>query len=234
MKLTTLCLATLLATLAFTQVYAQLPSLTSKEKKQGWQLLFDGKTSNGWSGSKGRPFPDKGWKIENGELHFDPKEGRTGSLVTKEEFSDFELVLDFKITTGANSGIKYFLLPNTESGCEFQVLDDDVHPDAKKGKDGNRTQGGLYDLIAPSASKKNKPIGEWNQARIVSKKGHVEHWLNGVKTVEFDRFSPEFQQLVKASKFSETAGFAQVSQSPILLQDHGDEVFYRNIKIRKL
>jgi hypothetical protein len=214
--------------------FAQIPSLTAKEKKQGWKLLFDGKTSNGWSGMDGKPFPDKGWKIENGYLHFDPKEGRTGSLITKEEFADFVLVLEFKITKGANSGIKYYLLPGTGVGCEYQVLDDDVHPDAKLGKDGNRTQAGLYDLIPPSPAKKNKPIGEWNQARIVARKGRVEHWLNGVKTVEFDRFSPEFQQLVQGSKFKEIAGFAQVKQSSLLLQDHGDEVFYRNIKIRKL
>ena len=217
-----------------TITFAQLPKLTSKEKKEGWILLFDGKTSKGWGGMDGKPFPEKGWSTRDGILRFDPKEGRTGSIITTEEFADFELVLEFKITEGANSGIKYYLLPGSGTGCEFQVLDDARHPDAKKGVNGNRTQGGLYDLIAPDPAKHDKPVGEWNQARIVAKNGHVEHWLNGKKVVAYDRFSDEFKKKIAESKFAKIQGFAQVAQSPILLQDHGDEVAYRMIKIRRL
>ena len=139
-------------------VHAQLPSLTKKEQKQGWIILFDGKTSVGWKNYKGTPFPEKGWIIENGVLTVDP-DGKGGDIVTTEEFSNFELSLEFRVSKGANSGIKYFILPGTNLGCEFQILDDETHPDAKLGKPDTRLQGGLYDVIPPKG-KKDKPIGE--------------------------------------------------------------------------
>ncbi len=213
--------------------FAQLPELTKKEKKQGWILLFDGKTSDGWQSYKGNPFPEKGWIIDNGILSVDPA-GKGGDIITTTQFSDFELTLEFKLTKGANSGIKYFILPNSNLGCEFQVLDDDNHPDAKLGKNGNRKQGSLYDLIPADPNKKIKPIGEWNQARIVSKGNHVEHWLNGKKVVSYERGSADFKELIAGSKYKDIKDFATPTQTPILLQDHGDVVSYRNIKIRKL
>ncbi len=213
---------------------AQLPKLSRKEQKAGWQLLFDGSSTSGWKKADGKPFPAKGWTIHNGVLQVDTAAGRGGDIVTEESFSDFELSLEFKISEGGNSGIKYFVLPNSSLGCEFQIIDDAKHPDAKLGKEGNRRQGGLYDLIAPAPAKKAKPAGEWNVARIVSRGSHVEHWLNGVKIVEYERGSPEFKALVAGSKYKNNKGFSEVTQSPILLQDHGDVVAFRNIKIRKL
>jgi hypothetical protein len=215
----------------FTQ--AQFPVLTKKEIRQGWVLLFDGKTSTGWKHFKGGPFPN-GWIIENGVLTLDNTvKPRPGDIITEDQFSDFELSLEFRTTKGANSGIKYFILPGTNLGLEFQILDDENHPDAKQGKNGNRLQGGLYDLISPKG-KKDKPIGEWNQARIISKGNHVEHWLNGKKVVTFERGSDAFKTLINGSKYKDSKDFSTPVQTPILLQDHGNVVSFRNIKIRKL
>ena len=213
--------------------------LTATEESAGWKLLFDGKTSAGWRGVGKEAFPAGGWKIENGELIIlktnsgDARKG--GDIVTTEQFADFELTLEAKLTPGANSGLKYFVTEQKGSalGLEFQILDDDRHPDAKMGKNGNRTIGSLYDLI-PAQSKQAKPIGEWNQIRLVSKNKHVEHWLNGTKVVEYERGSPAFRQLVAESKYQKYENFGEAAQGPILLQDHSDEVHYRNIKIRSL
>ncbi len=215
-------------------VEAQLPSLSKKEIKKGWILLFDGKTFEGWQKSNGKPFSGKGWKIENGVLSVNPADGRGGDIVTTKEFSDFELSVDFKLEKGTNSGIKYFLFKNTSLGCEYQIIDDANHPDAKLGKNSNRTLAALYDLIPPSANKKNKPLGEWNQVRIIAKGKHVEHWLNGRKMVEFERGSETFKNYVAESKFKKEKGFAETEPSPILLQEHEDVIHFRNIKIRNL
>jgi len=213
--------------------FSQLPRLTRRESRQGWVLLFDGQTSNGWTSWRdGRPFPENGWVIENGVLTLDPAH-RPGDIITEEKFSDFELSLEFRITEAANSGIKYFILPNTTLGLEFQILDDAKHPDATQGRDGNRLQGALYDMIPPT-NKQDKPIGEWNHARIISKGNHVEHWLNGRKIVEFQRGTPEWDALVARSKYIENPGWGTPKESPILLQDHRDVISFRNIKIRKL
>ncbi len=218
-------------------------TLSSMEQKNGWVLLFDGKTSTGWRGAYKEDFPSQGWKIEGGELvviKSDGKEARNGGdIITKAKYSNFELVLETKLTPGANSGVKYFVneqlpkSPGSAIGLEFQVLDDDLHPDAKMGINGNRTIGSLYDLITASG-KKAKPIGEWNHFRLVSKNRHVEHWLNGNKVVEYDRGSPAFRALVANSKYKNFEDFGEAEEGHLLLQDHGDEVHYRNIKIRKL
>ena len=213
---------------------AQLPSLSKKEIKEGWILLFDGKTFDGWQKANGSPFTGKGWKIENGVISVNPADGRGGDIVTKKEFSDFELMLDFKLEEGTNSGVKYFLFKNTSLGCEYQIIDDANHPDAKLGKNGNRTLAALYDLIPPSAAKKNKLLREWNTIRIVSKGNHVEHWLNGKKVLEYNRDSQVFKNRVAESKFRNEKGFGQIDQSPILLQEHEDVIYFRNIKIRSL
>ncbi len=225
---------------------AQDNQLTKKERAEGWQLLFDGKTTTGWKGAFLNKFPDKGWKVEGGILSVEPSNGKEstngGDIVTLKEYSDFELKADFKITEGANSGIKYFVdahqatpnSPRSAYGLEFQVLDDERHPDAKLGKNGNRTIGSLYDLIPASTTKIVKPIGQWNTARIVSKGSHVEHWLNGVKVLEYERGSAAFKALVADSKYKDIPGFGLGKSGRILLQDHGDQVFYKNIKIKEL
>ena len=167
-----------------------------------------------------------------------------GDIVTEDTFSDFELSVDFKISEGANSGIKYFVDSELNKGegsaigMEFQVLDDKAHPDATQGKNGNRTVGSLYDLIraentASSRGKNFKGVGKWNNARIVVKGGHVEHWLNQIKVVEFDRFSQMFKALVEKSKYEKWENFGRIPEGLILLQDHGDEVSFKNIKIRE-
>ncbi|MDO1451251.1 DUF1080 domain-containing protein [Rhodocytophaga aerolata] len=221
----------------------QLNTLTAKEQKEGWKLLFDGKSTEAWTGTKGNGFPEKGWVIENGILTVlgssvgDHSSG--GDIITKDQYGSFELSLEFKIPEGANSGIKYFVVndfPNQKGnylGMEYQIIDDSRHADAKLGVNGNRTMASLYDMIL-AKNKQAKPIGEWNQAKIVVKGNHVEHWLNGSKVVDFERGSDEFRQLVAASKYKDLKGFGEMAQGHILLQGHGDTVHYRNIKIRNL
>lgn len=223
--------------------------LTEYERRQGWRLLWDGKTSQGWQGAKLDHFPRSGWNIEDGVLSVIETEGGEsagpGDIVTRQSFSNFELEFEFKISEGANSGIKYFVDPEMNKGegsaigCEFQVLDDKVHPDAKQGVAGNRTLGSLYDLITaenlntPGRAKQFKGVGEWNQGRIVSRDGHVEHWLNNEKVVEFDRYSQMFRALVAYSKYKVWPNFCDQAAGRILLQDHGNAVSYRNIKVRE-
>lgn len=211
-------------------VSAQLPKLATDEVKQGWILLFDGQSTKGWKRFNGDPFPSKGWIIANGTVSVDPTQGLTGDIVTENEYSDFELSLEFKLVEGANSGIKYFVLKNTDLGCEFQILDDLRHPDAKYN---NRVQGSLYDVIAPER-RNNKSVGQWNTARILAKGKHVEHWLNGEKILEYERGSEQFLKLVSESKFKNVKGWGEVDKGVILLQQHGGVVSFRNIKIRKL
>jgi hypothetical protein len=166
--------------------------------------------------------------------------GIGGDIITVEQYSNFELFVDFKITPGANSGIKIFVDPEINKGpgssigLEYQILDDALHPDAKLGKNGNRTLGSLYDLYPPDPNKRPNPVGEWNTAYILSRGGHVEHWLNGMKILTYERFTPEFRERVQESKFKKWPGFGELHQGHILLQDHGDGVSFRNIKIRIL
>ncbi len=223
--------------------------LTDEEKRNGFRLLWDGKTSEGWRGAKLDEFPAKGWEIKEGVLTVLKTDGGEstgpGDIVTTTKFSDFELELEFKITEGANSGIKYFVDPTLNKnagsaiGCEFQILDDEKHPDAKMGVNGNRTVGSLYDLITaenlsvPGRGKQFKGVDQWNKARIVSKNGKVEHWLNNEKVIEYDRNSQMFRALVAYSKYAKWENFGQWPEGCILLQDHGDKVSYRSIKIRE-
>ncbi len=223
-------------------------SLTSDESRRGWRLLWDGKTTNGWRGAKLDKFPDKGWEMKDGILTVLSSGGAEsrngGDIVTTDSYSNFELSVDFKISEGANSGIKYFVDSELNKGegsaigLEFQVLDDKKHPDAAQGKNGNRTVGSLYDLIRAenkenSRGKNFKGVGKWNNARIVVKDGHVEHWLNQIKVVEFDRFSQIFAALVEKSKYEKWENFGRIPEGLILLQDHGDKVSFKSIKIRE-
>ena len=185
-------------------------TLTSEEIKDGWRLLWDGKTTDGWRSARSATFPMKSWHIKDGVLTVEETGGKEsaagGDIITRENFSNFDLKVDFKITPGANSGIKIFVDPNLNKGAgsaiglEYQILDDVRHPDAKLGRNGDRTMASLYDLIPAASTKHPNPIGEWNHAEIISRGDHVEHWLNGQKVVEYKRGSPEFRQLVAISK----------------------------------
>ncbi|ALJ05447.1 hypothetical protein APS56_10090 [Pseudalgibacter alginicilyticus] len=220
-------------------------NLTIDESKKGWKMLWDGKTTNGWRGAKLESFPEKGWVIEDGVLSVLSSGGAEsragGDIVTTEQFSDFELKVDFKLTPGANSGIKYYVDTELNKGAgssiglEFQILDDDLHPDAKLGNhEGSRTVSSLYDLIKADENKPVNPIGEWNTAHIISKNNHVEHWLNGVKVLEYERKSDEYRKLVSESKYAKWPNFGELDKGEILLQDHGDLVSFKNIKIRPI
>ncbi len=220
-------------------------NLFGKEAEEGWKMLWDGKTTHGWKGAKLDGFPESGWEIKDGILSVLASGGGEseagGDIVTTDLYSDFELKLDFKITEVANSGIKYYVDTEINKGAgssiglEFQILDDKRHHDAKLGNHvGSRTIGSLYDLIQADTAKVVHPIGQWNQARIVSNKNHVEHWLNRRKVLEYERKSPEYLQLVKESKYKKWSNFGEADQGRILLQDHGDFVSFRNIKIRSL
>ena len=223
--------------------------LTQDEKRLGFRMLWDGKTTKGWRGAKRKNFPEKGWIIKDGILTVEATDGKEstngGDIVTKESFRNFELSVDFLLSPGANSGIKYFVKSNLNKGegsaigLEFQILDDEKHPDYKLGKNGNRSVGSLYDLIRAenkdtgARGKNFKGVGKWNNARILVNGGKVEHWLNHVKVVEFDRFSQTFEALVEKSKYEKWEQFGRWPQGVILLQEHGDQVSFKNIKVRE-
>ncbi len=219
--------------------------LTIEEEKNGWKLLWDGNTTDGWRGARLDDFPDKGWIIENGELIVLSSGGEEsaagGDIVTEDLYGNFELQVDFKLTKGANSGVKYFVDtdinkgPGSSIGLEYQILDDENHPDAKLGNhEGSRTLASLYDLIKVDPNKPVNPVGEWNHARILSKDNHVEHWLNGMKVLEYERKSDTYKKLVAESKYKVWPNFGEADQGHILLQDHGDRVAFKNIKIRPI
>jgi hypothetical protein len=222
-----------LLVLTATAFSAEPNTLTAEEQKDGWKLLFDGKTTTGWRSSGKQEFPAKGWVVEDGLLKHVAK-GGGGDIVTVESFDDFEFVWDWKIAPKGNSGIKYnFPDPKRGVGCEYQMIDDEGHPDAKRGGRLHQTAG-LYDLLPPPEEVKSKPAGEWNSSKIVVKGNHVEHWLNGTKSVTFELGSEELLARVAKSKYKNAAGFGVKKPGPILLQDHGDEVAVRNLKLRPL
>ena len=236
-------------------------TLTDAEKAAGWTLLWDGRTLDGWVGEKGgcKAPPAKGWKIEDGVLTVLPHSritpegkweklppevaalGGGGDLVTVKEYKDFELQLDFRLTRAANSGIKYFYNPKLFKGTceEYQILDA-AHPDSTKGRDGKcRRVASLYDMIPANAEGVVKPLGEWNTAKIVSKGNVVEHWLNGVRLISYERGGAAFRAAVAASKYAKEQKpgehWGETPVGRIKLQDHGDStVSFRNIKIREL
>ena len=218
-------------------------TISEREAKEGWKLLFDGKTTNGWRGAKLDKFPAKGWVVENGILKVLAGNGgestNGGDIVTTRTYRNFILKVDFKITKGANSGIKYFVDPSMNKGagsaigCEFQILEDLRHPDAKLGVKGNRKLGSLYDLI-PAPANKPFDINQFNTAMIVVRGNHVEHWLNGVKLLEYERNNQEWNALVAYSKYKHWPNFGNFTDANILLQDHGNEVWFKNVKILEL
>ncbi|WP_353139452.1 family 16 glycoside hydrolase, partial [Pseudopedobacter sp.] len=223
------------------QVKSAFNSLSDKEKEAGWELLFDGKDPNiRWRSIRGDKFPAAGWTIENEALVLLP--GRKGGdIITREQFSDFELMLDYKLADSANTGIKYFVseLKNGKgkielNGPEFQLIDDYKHETVKDNKSPETSTGSLYLLYAPKDKMLNKP-GEWNQVKIISKGKNVEHWINGKKVLSYERGSEEFRKLVANTKFKEyQTTYGESIFGYILLQDHKDKAYFRNIKIRRL
>ena len=220
--------------LVLTTSNSQTPdTLTSKEIKNGWVLLFDGTSTNGWTTINGQPIPEGSWKIINGSINT-VTGGKGGDIITVNEYSDFELSVDFKITPGCNSGIKYFFTTYESGGnlgCEYQIIDDKLGEDTKQA---NHLCGSLYDVLPPVESKKkvNSP-GEWNTLRVVAKGKKVEHWMNGVNILEYTRGDQAFSDAVAKSKFSKTVpAFGTVEKGHIMLQYHGGLVAFRNIKIK--
>jgi hypothetical protein len=228
-------------------------TLTSQQKAEGWTVLWDGTSTDAWRSVKSESFPKRGWRVCDGVLSVLGAGGEEsrggGDIITRKRYADFELTLEARLTPGANSGVKVFTQPNltpidkvtgkpaavgSAIGMEFQLLDDERHPDAKLGRDGNRTIGSLYDLIPAAKGKHAAPIGQWNKVRILSKGKSVTFWLNGGKTVEFERGSDAFRAAVAASKFRDIEGFGEWADGHILLQDHGDQVEFRNILIREI
>ena len=215
-------------------------SLSEKEKNEGWQLLFNGKDFTGWRGVNKTTFPEKGWAVKNNTITCTGEDG--GSIVTKESYGNFELSCEWKmVSPAANSGITYFVVVRDGDtggygyGIEYQLLDDQEY--IKSGQmtpNDFHTTGAAYELYPPLPAKKVNPPGEWNHSRIVSENGRVQHWLNGKKIVEYDRFSSDFTKKVAASKFKDVANYGKHPEGHILLQDHDSEVYFRNIKIRKL
>jgi hypothetical protein len=227
-----LALAALLLLPALTRAADQPNTLTPDEQSVGWKLLFDGSTLAGWK-HPGKPVGSaKGWTAEDGVLKLAPRSGG-GDLVTNEQFENFELSFEWKIAPGANSGLKYNLVsPDRGLGCEYQLLDDEKHSDAKVGP--QRQTAALYDVIPPAAEKKLHPPGEWNSSRLVVKGNAVEHWLNGNKVLGYELGSAQLKAQVAKSKFKGEEAFGTKTKSAILLQDHSDEVSFRNLKIRPL
>ncbi len=226
--------------------------LTENQINQGWKLLWDGKSTAGWRGAKLDKFPEKGWTIQDGILSVEKSGGgesaHGGDIVTTRTYKSFILELDFRITEGANSGIKYFVDPELNKGsgsaigCEYQILDDEKHPDAKEGVAGNRTVASLYDLIKADAllygednrEKRFNGVGSWNRARIEVHGKKVSHHLNGVKVIEYKRGTQMWKALVAYSKYAKWPAFGEAKEGHILLQDHGDAVSFKNIKILEL
>lgn len=224
--------------------YNHVPnSVSPREEQEGWRLLWDGHTTTGWRGAKLTGFPAGGWTMADGILTVRESGGREsrdgGDIVTVDRHGNFMLAVEFRITRGANSGIKYFVDPGLNKGegsaigCEFQILDDAVHEDAQKGVNGNRKLAGLYDLIPPAGARFNG-IGEWNRAMIIVNGRQVEHWLNGFRTVAYERRTQMWRALVDHSKYVVWPGFGEAERGHILLQDHGNEVSFRSIKIRPM
>ena len=235
------------AAAAMTEETAPPNTLTAAEETAGWELLFDGQSFEKWRGYNKDAVPESHWAIEDGTIHKiasgkvplmddgQPIDG--GDIITRKKYENFELSFEWKVAPGANSGIKYNVIEEMSDanplGFEYQVLDDDLHPDATMGNGVNRTAAGLYDLIGPE-NKQLKPVGEWNHGRIIFNGKHGEHWLNGAKVLEYDLDTPRMDSLLAISKYDPIENFGQKRTGHIVLQDHNDDVWYRNIKVREL
>lgn len=204
-------------------------TVTEQEKAAGWKLLFDGNKIEGWRKYRSDSFPDKGWVVENGTLHKQANI-RGGDIMTVATYENFEFIWDWKLLAKGNNGVKYFIIPERKAtvGHEYQMIDDTIVKDSASGN------AAFYLVVAPTADKPNKPMGEWNRSRIVVKGNHVEHWLNGQKVLEYECGSEAIMKQVPKTKFKKWTGFGEKVRGHILLTDHKDPCWYRNIKIREI
>lgn len=229
-------------------LFAQPPNqLSNAERKAGWQLLFDGKSTTGWRGAYSERFPATGWKVVDGELRGEltngAESGDAGDIVTINKYRDFELVFDWKLGKGGNSGVKYFIeerQPNaarpkpakgSQAGYEYQLIDDANYIYNGSHLPQDLKTGSIYDVVA--AEKPDVQVEQWHTSRIIVNKNRIEHWLDGKRILVTDRTSEAFKKGVLASKFADYQGFGQIPEGHILLQDHGHSVAFKNIKIRK-
>lgn len=212
-------------------------TLTEQEKEEGWKLLFDGTTTDGWRSYNGDEFPDRGWQVDNGLLTV-LADGGGGDIITEEKYGNFELKLEWRVQKSGNSGIFYRAMeqptqPIYWSAPEYQILDNANHPDAGMGVNGNRKAGSLYDLI-PAKPQNANPYGEWNSVKIVANGAKIEHWQNGEKVVEYELWTNDWYEMIRNSKFASHPEFGDAREGYIGLQDHGDRVDFRKIKIKVL
>jgi len=218
-------------------------TLTQKEMNEGWVMLFDGKTTENWRSYQKETFPEKGWLVEDGTLRVigsgKGEAGGGGDIITRKKYGNFEFSLEWKVSEGGNSGIFYLAQekpdqPIWKSAPEMQILDNAKHPDAKLGVDGNRAAGALYDLIPGDFDAVN-PAGEWNQVKVMVYKGTVVHTVNGKNVLEYHLWTPDWKEMVANSKFKDYEDFVNPAEEGYIgLQDHGDDVWFRNIKIREM
>lgn len=216
---------------------AQYNTLNAEEKEEGWQLLFDGTSTEGWRSYNGTDFPAQGWEVNDGMLTV-LAQGGGGDIITDKKFSNFILKLEWRVQESGNSGIFYRAMeqptqPIYWSAPEMQVLDNENHPDANQGVDGNRKAGSLYDLI-PAKPQNAKGHGEWNSVKIVADGPNIEHWQNGEKVLEYELWTNEWYEMIRNSKFESHPEFGDARSGYIGLQDHGDRVDFPNIKIKEL
>jgi 3-keto-disaccharide hydrolase len=235
---TVLGMAALAAAQPAAQQKASAPNtLTDAEQKAGWILLFDGHSLDGWRGYKKPDATDSRWQVEDGTLTLTANNGKDThgerDIISKDTFEQFELSFDWRIAEGGNSGVKYFVLEDRDSaiGHEYQVIDDERHPDAKVGP--HRQTAAFYDVLQAN-DRPLKPAGEWNTSRIVVRGQTVEHWLNGKKVLQYELNSPALNAAIEKSKFKGMERFGKRQNGHILLQDHGNQVWFRNLKIRRL
>ncbi|MBM3890428.1 MAG: DUF1080 domain-containing protein [Verrucomicrobia bacterium] len=212
-------------------LFCALTAVSANEEAADWKPLFDGKTTAGWRGIKTAEFAAQGWVVENGVLHCLPK-GGGGDIITVKKYDNFEFSWEWRIGRMGNSGVKYLILPERGAiGPEYQMLDDINHPEAKHGP--KRMTAGVFDVLGAKGAAA-KPVGEWNQSRIVLQGKHVEHWLNGAKVLEYELESDALKTAIAESKFNKTSFYGVKTAGHILLQDHGTETWFRNLKIREL
>lgn len=217
--------------------------LSAAERRTGWQLLFDGKTTNGWRGAYQNQFPATGWKVANGELRGEltngAESGDSGDIVTLLKYRNFDLVFDWKLGSGGNSGVKYFIeerqpkpAKGSQAGYEYQLIDDANYIYNGKHLPQDLKTGSIYDVLP--AEKPDVNMGVWHTSRIVVTNNQIEHWLDGQRILATNRTREVFKKGIADSKFSDYAGFGQIPEGHILLQDHGHSVVFKNIKIRKI
>jgi hypothetical protein len=210
-------------------------TLTAAEKAAGWRLLFDGSSTKGWRGYKKPDMSGLRWVVKDGAICLPPADGSDTlghrDIISADKYGDFELTWHWQVQAGSNSGVKYFVLEegNAAIGHEYQIIDDARHADAKISTE--RQTASFYDVKSATA-RPTKPVGEWNTSRVLVAGNHVEHWLNGTKVLEYELGSPEILALVQDSKFNKTPGFGTKKQGHLLLQDHGDAVCYRSVKVK--